>query len=123
MYPVLQAADILLYKASKVPVGEDNLQNVEMARRLARLFNNRFGVEVFPEPEPVLAGSGARIRSLRNPAKKMSKSDEVGSTLDSRGFRQSCHIHLGFANVSRTRGAAYSSPTTPTRSGTRSRRP
>ena len=84
LYPVLQAADILLYKGTKVPVGEDNLQNVELSRRLARSFNNRFCKEsnpVFPIPSPVLVGQegtdegAARVRSLRDPKKKMSKSD------------------------------------------------
>ena len=59
LYPVLQAADILLYKGTKVPVGEDNLQNVELSRRLARSFNNRFCKEsnpIFPIPLPVLVG-------------------------------------------------------------------
>jgi tryptophanyl-tRNA synthetase len=52
-YPVLQAADILLYLADHVPVGEDQLQHLELARRIARRFNGRFG-ELFPEPEPIL---------------------------------------------------------------------
>ena len=84
LYPVLQAADILLYKGTRVPVGEDNLQNVELSRRLARSFNNKFCKEktpIFPIPEPILVGEentgdgAARIRSLRDPTKKMSKSD------------------------------------------------
>ena len=77
LYPVLQAADILLYKAENVPVGEDNLQNIEFARRLARLFNNRFEEKVFPVPRSVLVKEEAsrRIKSLRQPNKKMSKSD------------------------------------------------
>ena len=78
IYPVLQAADILLYKATNVPVGEDNLQNVEVTRRLASLFNNRFKRNVFPLPEPILVKeeSSRRIKSLRTPEKKMSKSDQ-----------------------------------------------
>ena len=77
IYPVLQAADILLYKATHVPVGEDNLQNVEVTRHIARSFNHRFKKEVFPIPSTVLVTeeSSRRIRSLRNPEKKMSKSD------------------------------------------------
>lgn len=71
-YPVLQAADILLYKASKVPVGEDQIQHVELTRRIARKFNSRFG-EFFPEPEPIV-GKAARIMSTADPEKKMSKS-------------------------------------------------
>ncbi|MFB6290300.1 MAG: tryptophan--tRNA ligase [Candidatus Bipolaricaulia bacterium] len=72
-YPVLQAADILLYKASRVPVGEDQIQHVELTRRIARKFNGRFG-EFFPEPEPIV-GQGARIMSTADPERKMSKSD------------------------------------------------
>ncbi len=71
-YPVLQAADILLYKASKVPVGEDQIQHVELTRRIARKFNSRFG-EFFPEPEPIV-GKAARIMSTADPERKMSKS-------------------------------------------------
>ncbi len=78
VYPVLQAADILLYKAVRVPVGEDNLQNVQVARKLANAFNNRTKSKVFRKPEAELLSEdvgGARIRSLRHPEKKMSKSD------------------------------------------------
>lgn len=71
-YPVLQAADILLYLADHVPVGEDQLQHLELARRIARRFNSRFG-ELFPEPEAAL-GEGARVMSLADPERKMSKS-------------------------------------------------
>ncbi|MBS3736706.1 MAG: tryptophan--tRNA ligase [Candidatus Bipolaricaulota bacterium] len=72
-YPVLQAADILLYRASRVPVGEDQVQHVELTRRIARKFNSRFE-EFFPEPEPIV-GRGARIMSTADPERKMSKSD------------------------------------------------
>ncbi len=71
-YPVLQAADILLYLADRVPVGEDQVQHLEISRRIARRFNSRFG-QLFPEPE-ALVGSGARVMSLADPARKMSKS-------------------------------------------------
>jgi len=71
-YPVLQAADILLYLADGVPVGEDQVQHLELSRRIARRFNGRFG-EFFPEPEPIV-GKGARIMSLADPTIKMSKS-------------------------------------------------
>lgn len=71
-YPVLQAADILLYKANEVPVGEDQVQHLELARTIARKFNRKFG-ETFPEPQEKL-GMGARIMSLQEPIKKMSKS-------------------------------------------------
>jgi len=70
--PVLQAADILLYKAEKVPVGEDQKQHVELARKIARKFNNKFG-NYFPEPESIIS-EALRIMSLTNPTKKMSKS-------------------------------------------------
>jgi len=71
-YPVLQAADILLYRAHGVPVGEDQVQHLELSRRIARRFNARFG-DFFPEPEPIV-GKGARIMSLSDPSMKMSKS-------------------------------------------------
>jgi tryptophanyl-tRNA synthetase len=72
-YPVLMAADILLYKTDIVPVGNDQAQHVELARTLARKFNNRFG-KVFIEPQTQLSKFGARIMSLDNPNMKMSKS-------------------------------------------------
>lgn len=71
-YPVLQAADILLYKAVAVPVGEDQIQHIELTREIARKFNTRFG-EVFPEPEQIVPKEGARILGLDGKA-KMSKS-------------------------------------------------
>ncbi|HKY61586.1 MAG TPA: tryptophan--tRNA ligase [Gemmatimonadota bacterium] len=71
MYPVLQAADILLYKAERVPVGEDQVQHLELARTLARRFNNAFG-EIFPEPQPLLTGT-RRVLGLDGRT-KMSKS-------------------------------------------------
>jgi tryptophanyl-tRNA synthetase len=71
-YPVLQAADILLYKAGVVPVGEDQLQHLELSREIARKFNRMYG-ETFPEPQPALT-EAARIMALNDPAKKMSKS-------------------------------------------------
>jgi len=72
-YPVLMAADILLYKADTVPVGEDQKQHVELCRVLARKFNNKFG-KTFPEPKAQLPKLGARIMALNNPLQKMSKS-------------------------------------------------
>lgn len=71
-YPVLQAADILAYKATVVPVGKDQLPHLELAREIARRFNNRFG-NLFPEPRGLL-GKEIKILSLQDPAKKMSKS-------------------------------------------------
>jgi tryptophanyl-tRNA synthetase len=73
-YPILMAADILLYQTDIVPVGEDQKQHVELARTIARKFNQRFG-QVFKIPEAKLPKTGARIMSLTNPLKKMSKSD------------------------------------------------
>ncbi|MBQ6654421.1 MAG: tryptophan--tRNA ligase [Erysipelotrichaceae bacterium] len=76
VYPSLMAADILLYDADYVPVGDDQKQHVELARDLAQRFNNRYG-ETFVLPEPVIQKVGARIMSLSDPTKKMSKSDET----------------------------------------------
>jgi tryptophanyl-tRNA synthetase len=75
-YPVLMAADILLYKGTHVPVGEDQKQHVELARDIAGAFNRRYDTEYFPLPEPLIQGQAARIMSLRDGTKKMSKSDE-----------------------------------------------
>jgi tryptophanyl-tRNA synthetase len=72
-YPVLQAADIVLYQADAVPVGEDQKQHLELARDLAERFNNRYG-KVLTLPEPLIGKIGARIMGLDNPVKKMSKS-------------------------------------------------
>jgi tryptophanyl-tRNA synthetase len=74
-YPVLMAADILLYKATHVPVGEDQKQHLELARDLAGAFNRRYGVDYFPLPEPQIFGAATRVMSLRDGSKKMSKSD------------------------------------------------
>ena len=78
VYPVLQAADILLYKTEGVPVGKDQVQHIELARTIARKFNQRFG-KTFVEPKAVLAKMGAKIMSLNNPKQKMSKSLESQS--------------------------------------------
>lgn len=75
-YPILMAADILLYDAAAVPVGEDQVQHLELARTLARKFNARFG-ETFAEPQSVLTPE-SRIMSLTDPARKMSKSEAAG---------------------------------------------
>jgi tryptophanyl-tRNA synthetase len=74
-YPALQAADILLYKATHVPVGEDQKQHLELARDIAIKFNNDTGRDVFPPPLPVIPPAAARIMSLRDGTAKMSKSD------------------------------------------------
>lgn len=74
-YPVLMAADILLYQAALVPVGEDQKQHLELARNICERFNGIYG-DVFTMPEPYIPKVGARVMSLADPAKKMSKSDE-----------------------------------------------
>jgi tryptophanyl-tRNA synthetase len=74
-YPVLMAADILIYKATLVPVGEDQKQHLELARDIAGAFNRRYGVELFPLPEPQILGEATRVMSLRDGTAKMSKSD------------------------------------------------
>jgi tryptophanyl-tRNA synthetase len=84
-YPVLMAADILVYRATHVPVGEDQKQHLELARDIAGKFNNDFKAEIaaagradcifFPQPEPVITGPATRVMSLRDGTKKMSKSD------------------------------------------------
>lgn len=76
-YPVLMAADILLYEATQVPVGEDQAQHVELCRDLVRRFNHRYG-EILKLPKAVVPTVGARIMSLTDPTKKMSKSDPKG---------------------------------------------
>src|SRR5882724_12464333 len=75
VYPNLMAADILLYKATHVPVGEDQKQHLELCRDIAQKFNNDFGVNFFPLPEPQIFGAATRVMSLRDGTKKMSKSD------------------------------------------------
>ena len=74
-YPVLQAADVLLYQATHVPVGEDQKQHVELARDIAAKFNADFAVDLFTLPEPMIGGPAARVMSLRDGTAKMSKSD------------------------------------------------
>ena len=74
-YPVLQAADVLAYKATHVPVGEDQKQHLELARDIAIKFNTDFNVDLFVAPEPVIGGPAARVMSLRDGSAKMSKSD------------------------------------------------
>ncbi|MGE5503916.1 MAG: tryptophan--tRNA ligase [Actinomycetota bacterium] len=75
-YPNLMSADILAYKATHVPVGEDQKQHLELARDTAQKFNSDYGVEFFPQPEPLIFGAATRVMSLRDGTKKMSKSDE-----------------------------------------------
>jgi tryptophanyl-tRNA synthetase len=74
-YPALMAADILLYHATHVPVGEDQKQHVELTRDIAAKFNHDYGTDFFPLTEPVIEGAATRVMSLRDGSKKMSKSD------------------------------------------------
>jgi len=74
-YPVLQAADVLLYQATHVPVGEDQKQHLELARDIAQKFNTDYEADVFTLPEPIIPPAAARIMSLRDGSSKMSKSD------------------------------------------------
>ena len=74
-YPALMAADILIYHATHVPVGEDQKQHVELTRDIAAKFNHDYGVDFFPITEPVIEGAATRVMSLRDGSKKMSKSD------------------------------------------------
>ena len=74
-YPTLMAADILIYLATHVPVGDDQKQHLELTRDIAQKFNNDFKVDLFPIPEPLIFGEATRVMSLRDGSKKMSKSD------------------------------------------------
>ena len=74
-YPALMAADILVYHATEVPVGEDQKQHVELTRDIAAKFNHDYKTEFFPAPAPVIEGAATRVMSLRDGSKKMSKSD------------------------------------------------
>jgi len=74
-YPTLMAADILVYHATHVPVGEDQKQHIELTRDIAAKFNHDYGVDFFPITEPVIEGAATRVMSLRDGSKKMSKSD------------------------------------------------
>ena len=74
-YPTLMAADILIYLATHVPVGDDQKQHLELTRDIAQKFNNDFKTDFFPTPEPLILGEATRVMSLRDGSKKMSKSD------------------------------------------------
>ena len=79
-YPTLMAADILAYLATHVPVGDDQKQHLELTRDIATAYNSMFEVEFFPQPEPLIQKTAARVMSLRDGSKKMSKSDESDFT-------------------------------------------
>ena len=93
-YPVLMASDILAYKSNKVPVGEDQKQHLELARDIAKKFNNDFEVDFFPEVEPLIFGGATRVMSLRNGLNKMSKSD-----LNKRSINQKIGIKKRFPQL------------------------
>ncbi|CAG2249330.1 WARS [Mytilus edulis] len=104
-YPILQAADILIYRATHVPVGEDQIHHLELTRDLAKIFNNKFNFN-FPRPKDIM-GEGPRIKSLRNPSAKMSKSDVnpknsipgISYDPESRpGISNLLQIHAAFTN-------------------------
>ena len=79
-YPNLMAADVLAYKATHVPVGEDQKQHLELCRDIAQAFNSQYGVEFFPLTEPLIFGEATRVMSLRDGTSKMSKSDSSDNT-------------------------------------------
>ena len=79
-YPALMAADILLYHATHVPVGDDQKQHLELTRDIAAKFNHDYGVDFFPLPEPVIEGAATRVMNLQDGSKKMSKSDPSDKT-------------------------------------------
>src|SRR3989344_3814819 len=79
-YPVLQAADVLIYKGEGVPVGKDQEQHIELMRSLAKKFNQKFG-QTFKEPASLILKEGSKIMSLQDPKRKMSKSDEPKSCI------------------------------------------
>jgi tryptophanyl-tRNA synthetase len=79
-YPALMAADILVYHATHVPVGEDQKQHLELTRDIAAKFNHDYGVEFFPLTEPVIEGAATRVMSLKDGTRKMSKSDPVDAS-------------------------------------------
>ncbi len=79
-YPALMAADILVYKATHVPVGEDQKQHLELTRDVAQKFNNDYGIDYFPLTEPLIYGAATRVMSLRDGTRKMSKSDPSDMT-------------------------------------------
>ncbi|OQR67509.1 tryptophan--tRNA ligase [Tropilaelaps mercedesae] len=82
LYPILQAADVLLYKGTHVPVGEDQLPHINLIKDIAQTFNKRFGQMVFPECQPLLYSDCARLRDLRYPSNKMSKSANPKGRID-----------------------------------------
>ena len=108
-YPALMAADILAYHATHVPVGDDQKQHLELTRDIAIKFNHDFGVDFFPVIEPVIGGPAARVMSLRDGSKKMSKSDpsdlsriNMGDDADVANRRKRMRTVFGFPTGIRT---------------------
>ena len=102
VYPNLMAADILAYRATHVPVGEDQKQHLELARDIAQKFNTDFNApDFFPQPEPVIMGPGTRVMSLRDGTKKMSKSDESEYS-----DRKSTRLNSSHTDISRMPSSA-----------------
>ncbi len=114
-YPTLMAADILVYRATHVPVGEDQKQHLELSRDVAQKFNSDyadsirqkgFGDALFPLPEPLITGEATRVMSLRDGTKKMSKSDSVRPVAHQSHRRRRCHRAQGAARQDRSGAAA-----------------
>jgi len=107
-YPVLMAADILIYKATHVPVGEDQKQHLELSRDIAASFNQRYGVEFFPQPEPFIQGAGTRVMSLQDGTKKIKKAQTDAEPLPSElagldgraGARNLVSLYAALAEIS-----------------------
>lgn len=107
-YPVLQAADILLYKGTHVPVGEDQMQHLELARDIAGLFNKTFKTAVFPKPAAIIPPAAKRVMSLREPSGKMSKSDPSDfSRLNLIDTPKVIQAKIGKATTDGIRGVSY----------------
>ncbi|KAI9336673.1 tryptophanyl-tRNA synthetase [Pilaira anomala] len=107
-YPVLQAADILLYKGTHVPVGEDQMQHLELARDIAGLFNKTFKTTVFPKPAAIVPPAAKRVMSLREPSGKMSKSDPSDfSRLNLIDTPKVIQAKIGKATTDGIRGVSY----------------
>ena len=106
MYPVLQSADILLYRAQFVPVGYDQCQHIELAREIARRFNNSVGADVLLKPEPIL-NSCSKIYSLSNADSKMSKSGDEMSALNISDTKEEISLKIKKAKTDSIKGIQY----------------
>ncbi|PVI02739.1 tryptophanyl-tRNA synthetase-like protein [Periconia macrospinosa] len=112
-YPVLQAADILLYKTTHVPVGEDQAQHLEFARELAITFNHSFGAELLVPPQTIISPA-KRVMSLAEPTKKMSKSDpDVKSRILITDTKEKIHKKIRVALTDSIQGVSYNRETRP----------